>query len=137
MALTGRWYDDAHTLFYLTFSERWTAEMYRKEIMEGNQMIEREAHPVDVIMDLSDSGLPPLNVYHEIHATHQQHAANLRHTIIVVSNPIVRNAVAFGIRSTRDENFDVEVVASSASALTRLECIRREAGETLSPNRTG
>lgn len=137
MALTGRWYDDAHTLFYLTFSGRWTAEMYRQEIMDGNQIIEAETHPVDVIMDLSASGLPPLNIYREIYATHQHHAANLRHTIIVVSNPIVRNAVAFGIRSTRDENFDVQVVASGASALARFERMRREAGETLFLSQTG
>lgn len=60
MSVSIRWYDEAHTIIYYTFSERWTWEEYYPAYDDTIVLMDSVPYKVDFIMDMLNSkGLPP------------------------------------------------------------------------------
>ena len=59
MGITPLWDNDEHTIIRVVFEGRWTSDDFYAAFEPMVNMVEREAHPVVIILDYRESRNPP------------------------------------------------------------------------------
>ena len=62
MGIQLNWDDDIHSIIYWRFEERWTIEHLEAAVVRNLQMLDTASDRVDLILDISQGGLVPLNL---------------------------------------------------------------------------
>lgn len=121
MPISGAWQNEAHTIYALTFEQRWTVDQYAQSFDEATRQLESEAHPVDVLLDMTHSAMPPLQIITLGGKLLQRHAKNLQAVFVVVTNPTIHNLVRIGIRANVIPSLPISVFMSRHEAVRAIQ----------------
>jgi hypothetical protein len=101
--ITINWGNDSKSIMQYEFEGRWSVEDMVDALDSGVEVANRYDHDIDVIVDLTRSGLPNLfgmnvnKAFKQAFARSEEHMEKSSHepgmVVVVTSNPIIRNSL--------------------------------------------
>ena len=132
--ITIRWGKEDRSILMYEFEDRWTIEDLIQALDKGVEIAHRNSHDMDVIVDLSRSGLPQLEGMNVMQAfsraakrsdQHMSASAKSAGLVVIVStNPIILNTLSTLLGIYRVLGDQISVATNQQDARQRIERFR-------------
>jgi|GEM_PF-2697469 hypothetical protein len=132
--ITIRWGKEDRSILMYEFEDRWTIEDLIQALDKGVEIAHRYSHDMDVIVDLSRSGLPQLEGMNVMQAfsraakrsdQHMSASAKSAGLVVIVStNPIILNTLSTLLGIYRVLGDQISVATNQQDARQRIERFR-------------
>ena len=132
--ITIRWGKEDKSILLYEFEDRWTIEDLIQALDTGVDVAHRYAHDMDVIVDLSRSGLPQLEGMNVLQAfsraakrsdQHMSESAKSAGLVVIVStNPIILNTLSTLLNLYRVLGNQISIAATQPQARQRIDRFR-------------
>jgi len=111
-------------VLHVMFGERWTDDEYSAAVDKANAMVRGIEHRVTILLDVEQSSLrPQSNVFTQGKRTFSQMPPNVDRIFIIGGNTFTRAMMATFFKVYNRPGLDIQVVASKAEALERVNAI--------------
>ena len=132
--ITIRWGKEDRSILMYEFEDRWTIEDLIQALDKGVEIAHRYSHDMDVIVDLSRSGLPQLEGMNVMQAFSRAAKRSDQHmnaspksaglVVIVSTNPIILNTLSTLLGIYRVLGDQISVATNQQDARQRIERFR-------------
>lgn len=132
--ITIRWGKEDKSILLYEFEDRWTIEDLIQALDTGVDVAHRYAHDMDVIVDLSRSGLPQLEGMNVLQAfsraakrsdQHMSESSKSAGLVVIVStNPIILNTLSTLLNLYRVLGNQISIAATQQQARQRIDRFR-------------
>jgi hypothetical protein len=93
MSITVTWDNDDKSIILMTFEQPWTLPELETSQTQLHSLMFSVAHPVDLMLDVSKTGVPPANAMGRFRALSKVRFPNQRLLILVGTNMFVRSMI--------------------------------------------
>jgi hypothetical protein len=126
MPITVNWTDSQKTAYHWRFEGRWTWPEYNTALDYANALAREVTYPIDVIIDLRESGLLPNNILSNIRIDKASQPGKLGRVALLGANLFVKRIIDAISKIHKPYENKFFAVESYEEALQRLTVYRQE-----------
>ncbi len=127
MPVKASWFDDAHTIVHIEFSDPWTLADLSAGIQTGRQLMSSVDHTVDAIWDGTNTKGAPSNVFSHFMVANEdtEIPANQRFVIVVVRSAFLHTFASTAKRLLPRITRNMHITNSLQAAEQKIEALRK------------